>query len=82
MNHVSEELTNELSELVSKAKRLGYKNIPPRLPKNPTASTMSGFLKRFHNWRHSLQQLEQDRSMQGNKTVVVDSNLLQNYIKK
>ena len=56
--------------------RINYKNKPPRLPKNPTSSTLSGFRKRFAHWKVALQdlELEQERG-----TIKVQPNLLKNF---
>lgn len=72
-------VSNELSELIYKAKKVGYKNLPPRLPKNPTKSTMSGFHKRFKNWSNSLILLESEIQKQVKHTIKANPNLLEKY---
>jgi len=73
---------SELSSLISRAKRVSYKNFPPRLPKKPTPSTMMGFEKRLKNWTAGLQMLEVEYARQAKHIVVANNNLLENYIKK
>ena len=75
-------VSNELSELVYRARKVGYKNIPPRLPKRPTTSTMSGFYKRFRNWSSALKTLEFETNRQTKHTITANANLLENYTRK
>lgn len=67
----------QLYELTLRAKKINYKNIPPRLPKNPTEATMVGFRKRFSNWRDRLKYLEVERTL---GTITNDTNLLKSYL--
>jgi hypothetical protein len=78
-NMTTVELTNELSELIYRAKKVNYKNIPPRLPKNPTESTMTGFHKRLRNWSNGLFSLEQETNRHNKRIVKTDINLLKSY---
>jgi hypothetical protein len=60
---ISEELKNEISDLKTRARIIGYKNVFPRLPKEQHTQTafdnlMIGFEKRFQNWKNGLIQLE------------------------
>lgn len=77
------EISNELSDSIYRAKKVGYKNIPPRLPKkHPTVSTMSGFKKRFKNWSAGLLTLEIEYNKQTKRIVKENANLLENYTNK
>jgi hypothetical protein len=70
-------IANQLYELNLRAKKINYKNKIPKLPKNPTESTMSGFRKRLSNWTNLLSHCEAER-MRG--TISSDPNLLRNYL--
>jgi len=62
-NTISEVLKNEIIELKSRARVIGYKNGFPKLPKDQHSQAafdnlMIGFEKRLHNWKNGLIQLE------------------------
>lgn len=72
------EINIQLSELTSRAKRINYKNVIPRLPKNPTESTLAGFKKRLSNWIKQLETLEQEKLVE----VVQTGNVLDSYLRR
>jgi hypothetical protein len=62
-NTISENLKNEIVELKSRARTIGYKNGFPKLPKDQHTQAsfdnlMIGFEKRLNNWKNGLIQLE------------------------
>lgn len=62
-NSISEQLNNEINDLKSRARSIGYKNAFPKLPKPQLSQSsfdnlMIGFEKRLHNWKNGLIQLE------------------------
>lgn len=62
-NIISENLRNEIVELKSRARTVGYKNAFPKLPKDQHTQAsfdnlLIGFEKRLHNWKNGLIQLE------------------------
>lgn len=75
---ITDDLKNELSDLSSRARKIEYKNVIPSLPERPTDSTMSGFYKRFNNWKKGLFHLEGERIMQHETTY--DNNPLKNFV--
>lgn len=82
MTTKADEMKNELSEMIYRANKVGYKNQPPKLPKNPTTSTLSGFVKRFRNWTKGLLYLENETSRQNKRIVKIDTNLLKTTLTK
>lgn len=58
------EINSELTELKLRAKKVGYKNAIPRIPKFKKThphnhnSTLMGFNKRINNWKKGLLILE------------------------
>jgi hypothetical protein len=64
----------ELGNLTFRANKVNYRNKPPRLPKNPTESTLSGYRKRLANWTKVLIQLEKERKQ---LSIKEGENLLQ-----
>lgn len=69
---------NQLKDLTSRAKRINYKNTIPRLPKNPTESTLAGFKLRLSNWVKQLEQLERERIIE----VIQTGNVLTSYLNR
>ena len=67
---------DQLYELTLRAKKINYKNKPPRLPKKPTESTMMGFRKRLSNWTDRLRYLEEER-MRG--TISSETDVLRKH---
>jgi len=62
-NSISEQLKNEINDLKSRARIIGYKNGFPKLPKEQLTQSafdnlMIGFEKRLQNWKNGLIQLE------------------------
>lgn len=60
------DLKLERQEFMSKAKRVDFKPTIPRMPKKNDDlkllhSTLSGFVKRFNNWKLNLLKFEQSR---------------------
>lgn len=62
-NIISEELKSEITNLKSRALKIGYKNVFPKFPKEQHSqknfeNLMIGFHKRLDNWKNGLLQLE------------------------
>lgn len=74
-----QEIENQLADLKSRAKRIDYKNVIPRLPKKITHSTLSGFKKRLSNWTKQLEHLERERILE---KVIHTENVLESYLKR
>ncbi len=60
------DLKLERQEFMSKAKRVDFKPTIPRMPKKNDDlkllhSTLSGFIKRFNNWKLNLLKFENSR---------------------
>ena len=72
-----EELANEISELGYRANKVKYKNKLPKLPKNPTDATMSGYYKRLRNWSNGLFSLEIETNRDSSKVVKANFSLLE-----
>lgn len=72
------QLTTELASLRARARRVGYKDIQPKLPESLTHSTMMGFNKRLHNWKSKLEHMEHQHYAE---EAVVEKNdtLLKQY---
>lgn len=69
------ELESELFELKSRANRVGYKNIIPRLPYHKADHLMIGFYKRLHNWKNGLLQFENPGGIKReNKIEYIDAS--------
>lgn len=66
-------------DLLSRAKRVNYKNKIPKEPLTPTTSTMRGYYKRLTNWYKQLAILEKER-IEEVKNVRKSVNLLANYV--
>ena len=75
--HEIQETRTTLSQLNSRAIKVGYKNKTPHLPKNISPSTMSGYRKRLQNWTTGLVYLEKNTATLG---IQVDPQLLRNYL--
>jgi len=61
------ELNLERRELNSKAVKIGFKPEVPKMPKKTSdlkllQSTLSGFVKRFGNWKLNLKKFEESRN--------------------
>lgn len=87
-NKTLNEIQNELVSLQERAKKIGYKNIIPKIPQGkklgsePPEHLLAGFNLRLSNWINGLIQLEnnlnpppQNISRIGNPTGVVNDNL-------
>lgn len=71
-SNISDDLRTEMSELKTRARAAGYKNVFPRLPKEQGTqkaydNLMMGFHKRMDNWRNGLLQLENPGGMLNGK---------------
>lgn len=77
---ISDELKNEISDLKSRAREVGYKNGFPKLPKEQQTqksfdNLMVGFHKRLQNWKNGLLQLENPGGMlNGKKRGYIETN--------
>lgn len=72
-------IQSQLTELTSRAKRINYKNTIPRLPKNPTESTLAGFKLRLSNWIKQLEVLEKERLTEN---VIQTGDVLTSYLSR
>ena len=66
---VYNDFKSERLEYLSNAKRIGFKPIVPTLPKNTSdskllISTLSGFSKRFNNWKSNYKKFKDTRDSQ------------------
>jgi hypothetical protein len=60
------DLKLERQEYMSKAKKIDFKPVIPKMPRRNDDlklldSTLSGFIKRFNNWKLNLLKFEQSR---------------------
>jgi hypothetical protein len=63
------DLSSERLDYLSKARRIEFNPIVPRLPKNTSdskllTSTLSGFIKRFNNWKSNYKKFKDTRDSQ------------------